>query len=121
MKIRFVASWVLAGVLLLGAPLLASAQGVHSGAAGLEQVLAASADTPAEHQALADHYKAKAAEARAEAEAHRSMATHYGGTLKPTVADQQKAHCKTLAASFDEQAKAYDALATAHADAAAGN
>lgn len=47
------------------------------------------------------------------------MAKHYGGTLKPTVAEQQKAHCKTLAASFDEQAEAYDALARAHADAAA--
>jgi len=120
MKSRSLASWILAGALLLGAPLLAAAQGMHSGTAGLEQVLAASADTPAEHQALADHYKAKAAEARSEAEAHRSMAAHYAGSLKPTVADQQKAHCKTLAASFDEQAKAYDELAKAHADAAAG-
>jgi hypothetical protein len=116
MNSRSVASWTLAAALLLGAPLVAGAQEMHS----LEQVLAASADTPAEHQALADHYQAKAAEARKEAETHRSMAMHYGGTLKPAVADQQKAHCKTLAASYDEQAKAYDALAKAHADTAKG-
>jgi hypothetical protein len=120
MKTRSVVSWALAGALMLGAPLLAIAQGAHSGTAGLEAVLAASADTPVEHKALADHYQAKAAEARNQAEAHRSMATHYGGTLKPTVADQQKAHCKELAASYDAQAKTYDAMAQAHADAAQG-
>lgn len=118
MTIRSLARWILAGTLVL--PLAAAAQGPQPAAAGLEQVLAASADTPAEHQALADYYRAKAEEARGQAETHRSMATHYGGSLKPTVADRQKAHCKSLATSFDEQAKAYDELANAHAQAASG-
>jgi hypothetical protein len=118
-KSRSAVSWIMAGALLLGMPLLAAAQGMHQGTAGLEQVLAASADTPAEHQALHDHYKARAEEARNAAEAHRSMSTHYSGSLKPAVADRQKAHCKTLATSFDEQAKAYDELAKGHAEAAA--
>jgi hypothetical protein len=120
MKNRWAALSMLSGSVLFGLPLLAAAQGTHSGAAGLEAVLAESAETPAQHRALADHYTARAAEARSQADVHRSMAKHYGGTLKATVADQQKAHCKTLATSFDEQAKAYDALASAHADAAAG-
>lgn len=116
---RSFVSWIVAGALLLGMPLLAAAQGMHHGAGGLEEVLAASADTPAEHQALADHYQAKAEEARAAAEAHRSMAQHYAGTLKPTVADAQKKHCRDLAATNDQQAKTYDEMAKAHADAAA--
>lgn len=114
MKTRSLASWIMAGALVAGMPVLASAQEDH----GLEQVLAASADTPAEHQALADHYEAKAKEARAAAESHRSMAKHYSGSLKPTVAESQKGHCQKLATSFDEQAKAFDEMAKAHAAAA---
>lgn len=119
MKNRSFVSWIVAGALLLGMPLLAAAQGMHHGTGGLEEVLAASANTPAEHQALADHYKGKAEEARNAAEVHRSMASHYSGTLKPAVADAQKKHCRDMAATNDQQAKIYDEMAKAHADAAA--
>lgn len=47
MKNRWAALSMLSGSVLFGLPLLAAAQGTHSGAAGLEAVLAESAETPA--------------------------------------------------------------------------
>jgi hypothetical protein len=87
----------------------------------LEQVLIESANTPAQHQALADHFRARAGEARHEAQRHRSMAKSYtGGRAAPSpVAGYQSSHCNKLAATFDEQAKEYDALAEIHAKEAA--
>jgi hypothetical protein len=90
-----------------GAP--AFAQGEHD----LEQVLIESAATPAQHQALAQHFRAKAAAARAEAKDHRSMAESYGGT-KLVIAAAQRKHCNDLAASLEAQAKLYDELAAGH-------
>lgn len=88
---------------------LARAAGEH----GLEQVLIESASTPAQHQALADHFRAQAAGARREAERHRAMAKSYGGG-KLVVAEAQRKHCENLAKSFDAQAADYDAMAAAH-------
>ena len=90
-----------------GAP--AFAQGQHD----LEQVLIESANTPAQHQALAEHFRAKANAARAEAKDHRSMADSYGGT-KLMVAAAQRKHCNDIAANLEAQAKSYEALAAAH-------
>jgi len=87
---------------------LALAAGEH----GLEQVLIESASSPAQHQALADHFRAQAAGARREAERHRTMAKSYGGGKPP--AEAQRKHCENLAKSFDAQAADYDALAAAH-------
>ena len=80
---------------------------------GLEEVLVESASTPAEHQALAHHFHAKAAAARKEAERHRAMAKTYGGT-KLVIAEAQRKHCTDLAQGLDAQAKAYDELAAGH-------
>ena len=80
----------------------------------LEDVLIESASTPAQHQALAHHFRAKAEAARKEAARHRSMAKTYGGT-KLTLAEAQRKHCTDLAASYDAQATQFDALAAAHA------
>ena len=79
----------------------------------LEQILIESASTPAQHQALASHFRAKAEAARAEAKEHRSMAESYGGT-KLVVAAAQRKHCNELAANLESQAKLYDELAAAH-------
>jgi hypothetical protein len=79
----------------------------------LEDVLVESASTPAEHQALANHFHAKAAAARKEAERHRAMAKTYGGS-KLVIAEAQRKHCADLAQSFDAQAKYYDELAAGH-------
>jgi hypothetical protein len=45
----------------------------------LEQLVVATATTPAQHQTLAKYYHAKAADAKAEAETHRSMLKSYSG------------------------------------------
>ncbi len=121
---KLVAGAALAGLLLAGAlPQGAAAQTGHQGhmgVGGLEEVLAASADTPAEHKALAVHYRAKAEQARGEAATHRSMAKNYAGTLKPTVATKQKQHCQQLVDLNEQSAKLYDEMAAAH-EAAAGS
>lgn len=111
----------LAAALLLGvlalAPGLATAQETHS----LEQVLVENAKTPAEHQALASHYRAQAAEARAEASEHDKMARTY----KPpqeikmnwgTVQQRQKMadHCKRISQQSQANAEDYEALAKLH-------
>jgi hypothetical protein len=86
-------------------------------ASSLEQVLIESASTPKDHQALASYYTGKAAEARKEAESHRSMAKTYGGVKGSQIA-MIKDHCEKLATLSDEQAKEYDIMAEAHAAAA---
>jgi hypothetical protein len=80
---------------------------------GLEEVLIESATTPAQHEALASYFHAKAAAARQDAERHRSMGKAYGGT-KLVIAESQRKHCADLAQSLDAQAKLYDELAAAH-------
>jgi len=82
-------------------------------AASLEETLVQFADTPAEHQALADYYKGQAAEARAEAEAHRKMGKTYSG-LKNAEMQAMAAHCDKIATQQDDLAKQYDQLAAGH-------
>lgn len=93
--------------------ILSSAAAYSEGDHDLEEVLIESASTPAQHEALASHFHAKAAEARREAQRHRSMAKSYGGT-KLAIAEAQRKHCNDLAESLDEQAKLYDELAAGH-------
>jgi hypothetical protein len=100
---------VLCAALVIGVSPVFAEGGEH----GLEQLLIESASTPAQHHALAQHFSAKAAAARREAERHRSIAKTYGGT-KLVVAEAQRKHCNDLAASYDTQATLYDAMATAH-------
>ena len=119
MKRGLLVSWLTAGALLVGMPPVAAPQGMDQGSADLEKVLAASADTAAEHQALARHYRAKAAKAREKAESHRWMSEHYSGSLEPAIADQQRRHCALLARHYDGQARVLDQLAQGHEAAAA--
>ena len=83
----------------------------------LEQVLVESAQTAAEHTALAHHFRAKAAEARAEATSHERMAHSYS-QRKGLDQMQFQRHCKDLARSLNQQADSYDALARLHEEAA---
>lgn len=80
---------------------------------GLEQVLIEMASTPAQHQALADHFRAQAKASRREAERHRAMAKSYS-VGKLAIAQGQRKHCENLAESYDAQAANYDELAAAH-------
>lgn len=102
---------------LLGALALAPGSSwAEDAATTLEQLVVEMAHTPEQHSALAEHYRAKASEARASAERHQSMGRSYGsGKLGTRGASL---HCKRLseqntamAAEFEELAKLHDAMA----------
>ncbi len=79
----------------------------------LEAILAETATTPAQHQALAKYYRAKAADAKAEAETHRSMVKSYSG-VRISDAKARAEHCDKLASLGDQQAAEYEKLAASH-------
>ena len=79
----------------------------------LEQLVVEMAHTPADHAALAAHYRAKAAEARAEAASHEKMAHSYG-LQKHGAADTMQKHCMKIAANNTAMAVEYDSLAQLH-------
>ena len=80
----------------------------------LDQFMAETANTPAQHQAIAKYYRAKAAEAKADANSHRSMAKSYSVGTSVPMAKQQAEHCNKLASLSDSQAAAYEQLAASH-------
>src|SRR5262245_66462888 len=95
------------GIALAAVPLAGTALAEeHS----LESMLVEWATTPAQHQALAKHFKAKADEARADAAQHRAMAKSYSSTKAANVKAQVE-HCNELAALSDKTAAEYDKLA----------
>ena len=81
---------------------------------GLEQILAETATTPAQHQALAKYYHAKAADAKAEADSHRTMAKNYAAGTSLPLARQRAEHCEKIAKHADGQAAEYEKLAASH-------
>lgn len=112
-----------AGGLLVLAPAGAWAQTPDTTTQHLEHVMIENADTPAEHQALANYYRMKAADARSLAAEHRAMGESYKASGKRTwgtikkVQDMKK-HCdriadlnEELAAQYEELAKGEDAAA----------
>jgi hypothetical protein len=101
-------------VFLLGSLALAPGVARADGAAhSLEQVLVESADSPADHAALANHFRAKAAEARQDAKLHQHMARSYAGG-KMMEREQMRKHCEKLAADDEAIAAEYDELAKVH-------
>ncbi len=98
-------------VSLLSSVSFAPLAAAHDG--DLERVLIESATTPQQHAALAHYYEGKAAAARKEAEEHRAMGKAYGGA-KATQVGAMKEHCDKLAASYEAQAKEFDAMASVH-------
>lgn len=100
---------ILLGTLAFSPGLAAAAGDDHS----LEQLVVELAHRPADHAALASHYRGKAAQARAEAALHDSMGRSYGGG-KLTERQRMQEHCKKLAAQHNAMAAEYDALAKLH-------
>ena len=100
---------VLLGALALAPSLTVAEEGAHS----LEQLVVEMAHTPADHAALAAHYRAKAAAARAEAKRHESMGRVYTGGKFMERARMQN-HCKKIAADQNAIAAEYDELAKLH-------
>lgn len=85
----------------------------------LEHVLVEMADTPAEHEALARHYTALAAQARQDTRRHEQLASVYTHTRRGASA-QMSNHCRRLAEKYGEIAAEYDELAKLHAQQARG-
>jgi hypothetical protein len=104
---------LLAGMTVF-APGLVSAE---EPAPSIESLVVEMAHTPAEHEALAKYYRAKAADARAEASRHEAMGSSYG-TGKMTQRAQMEKHCAKIAELDNAMADQYDALAKAHEEAA---
>jgi hypothetical protein len=80
----------------------------------LEETMVETASTPAQHQALADHFHARAEAARREAARHRAMGKAYAGGRMARSPQPPSTHCTKLADMFDAQATEYDGLAAAH-------
>lgn len=100
---------LIASALLVGA-------GVGSArAAGSDMAAQIPASTPAQHEALAKEFRAKAAESRDRAELHHQMAERYKQG-KPVL--DQSGHCSSIATREEQNAADYEALAKAE-DAAA--
>ena len=80
----------------------------------------AAARTPADHEAIAKAYDAKALEAEADARGHEAMARTYktGGTPKGKSA-AMVGHCERLTKSYQAAATEYHALAAEHRKLAA--
>ncbi len=100
---------LLFGALALSPNLAFASDDKHS----LEQLVIEMVDSPTEHAALANYYRTKAAEARAEASHHASMAHGYS-LQKRGAMDQMVAHCNNIAANSTAAATKYDRLANLH-------
>jgi hypothetical protein len=112
-----IAALFLLGALAFAPGLAAAADETHT----LEQTMVENANTPAEHQALANHFRERAAGARAEAREHDRMANTYMPSGQPkmswgTVQARQKmaGHCKQISQQSESIAKGFDALAASH-------
>ncbi len=108
-----IAVTLLLGALALSPGLAAAGEGAHS----LEQLVVEMAHSPADHAALATHYRAKARTARAEAKQHESMGRTYSGG-KFFQRTSMQAHCKKIAADNTSVAAEYEALAKLHEEEA---
>lgn len=77
-----------------------------------EQLAVEVADTPADHAALAEYFRARAAAARGEMRLHKSMARSFHSGKKR--AQLGARHCEKLAEQYRAMADEYDALAKLH-------
>jgi hypothetical protein len=105
MKTRIAAA-LLGGALSLSPGLALAEEGAHS----LEQLAVEMAQTPDQHAALARHFRAKAAELRAESERHAAMGRSYIGG-KAAERAQMKGHCDAMSQKYTALASDYEALA----------
>jgi hypothetical protein len=105
-------------VFLLGALALApSFSSAQEDSGSLEQLLAGTADTKAEHQALAKYYKEQAAEARVVAGRHQAIGRAYLGSKGANSQTLQR-HCQKIAEQQEAMAKEFGAMAKMHEDEA---
>jgi hypothetical protein len=79
----------------------------------IEHLVIEMANTAQEHQAVAQHYRMKAQEARAEATRHAEMGRLYA-TRRSSTPQQGRQHCDNLAKQFQAIAGEYEGLAKLH-------
>ena len=103
---------VLLGALAI-APGIAGAEDDKS----LEQLVVETADTKAEHEALANYYEREAADARKLANRHKSMGRAYVGG-KSMNNQAMSSHCNKIAEQQEAIAKEYEEMAKMHRDEA---
>jgi hypothetical protein len=103
------------GPLLMAAlcMLLATPTFSAAGSTSLEAIAIEAASTPEQFQALADHYKGKAAQARANAGTHKAMASSMVNSKSPNADSSMRAHCEQLVATYEKAATEYEAMAAA--------
>ncbi len=115
MTTRIATALLLGALSLYVSPGLAAAEEADS----LEELVIETAKTPAEHAALASHYRAKAEEARADVRRHEKMLRAYGlGPIKGTQVMKMQGHCKKLSELSGSLATEYEGLAKEHEAAA---
>jgi hypothetical protein len=108
MRKRIGAALLIASLALAPAVAFAGA-----GDPSLEQLVVEMAKTPADHAALAKHFRAKAEAARAAAARHERMGSAYtAGKLMER--ERMREHCNKIAASNRAIATEYDELAKVH-------
>jgi hypothetical protein len=106
MKTMTIAMTVL--VTFLAAPFVSQAQ-QHD----IEHLVVEMANTAQEHQAVAQHYRMRAQEARDEAARHTEMGRVYA-TRRSSTPQQGRQHCDNLAKQFQAIAGEYEGLAKLH-------
>ncbi len=106
-----IAAALLFGVLALSPGLSLAAEDGSS----LETAIQ-TAQTPAQHAALAQQYHAMAAEARTKATDHQRMGRHYQTGKNSSMGD----HCTRISKKYEGIADDYDALAKGEEEAAKG-
>ena len=85
-----------------------------------------SAETAADHEALAAYFEGEAKAAREMAERHRRMGERYRNLRKPAglkgvrarIDQSMPRHCDKLVASYEAAASEYEAMAAEHREAA---
>lgn len=102
-------------VISTAVPFLASGASAHEGHDDDEAKMIENAKTPADHAALAAHYRERTSKARADQAHHQLMSQAYSGK-QGTAAG--RVHCRRLAKKNGEMAEEYDALAKLHDEAA---
>lgn len=110
---------IVTGVAALGLALSPVAATAGGSSHALEQAMVEMADTPEEHQALANYFMGRAKEARAEAGRHESMAKTYAAGRTSQKLEMRR-HCESIAKDYSEMASQYEALAKLHKEAAKG-
>lgn len=114
MSTNYASSRRLAALMLVMGIGLAGCAGVATAPPPAIQQQIEAARTPADHEALAAYYVKEAGAARAKAVDHRAMGKAYTAAPPGGRGGSWAAHCNATAASYEEIASRYDAMAAEH-------